>query len=1233
MASSKCNVVEGVETQEDDLTKATDLHDQEVDAVFGIAPDGDNWWLRFNQALNDKAERMFDGLMNMGNLGSNGTINEKIVQKILDKQFKLNDKDNAMRAKLISQIQAVIRNDEDLLSVYKEKVFELTRGLNYQELRNKGINISIDPLTGLPRLYQLPLEMVNQVYGEMSPYMEKDENGNARGLYKGNIAYEFMLPKNVLVSFAKKKVTAFKDVLYKYHMNLNRMISSYNNPINISVDQEKILVHPGTDIPIIHSMRRNKSGLKDVYDNTITSFTSMLLADGSITKPDHVHQLITDLMTGKAFIRKDKEGFGKVYMFQSEAPVGEYESSGDTIFKWKGKNFTQAELVRLREKSSDFTATEYVVPYQIVDQDKYFGRETMETILPPIDLGDRIMETSNGPLPAATILDSALQHIDTILLEVGMDMQEGFVKAQKRFNEITKDFKAKGIDLPTSIFGELSTELDALEDYNNEFNSQKDNINNWEFVNNKGQTIRLKDRKQYDDRFALEDGTMVVGQVYKRYFPRMYYPHRLGEAIASGLQNINEQIEALKVDIAPDQSGMTEAQSAKRNQSFKRLGRLLKARGHLEQALSKFDESEGSQFKEEETPDVLRPFEKHFKSLSGFIRYENVRKDSSVVFDYIQRVNRNLIRSNTMLSMLEAYGEVETEGQRNYIVNQYRKAFGSINAEGSIAGIRFTMKDFSKLFPGYSPRQIRKFVNAMRSLQTFNSLGGWTTGPANMAAMVNKFMEVGYDKALKGYYDQFLEENKELIISSGILSFQDIVETHVLQSDNPQQIKDYKILKAKYKRDIKNASTNAEADLARGLLKMIKKDSSQWASVTRNLANYAITGQFNHIPGESASRSIVKSVLGLRRFVSMSLTEKIVRSTSFMIGVNQAIESGAASSKFDPVATKWGQEFVNQLDFTLGNEGVGDMLGNDIMNWFHQIRVWSTQRSSYGFHAYKRMWMSKYNYASEDLEAIKQGKAGFDFVKALLTTIMGPFLKPISTVGGGLALAGAVGGTAPVLAVAGITGGALGYLGAKGVHQMTNIQERNKAMRLLNPNKAKGAQMLIFHGAFSALYDFVLFNSSFGVLQAGGIASMVNTMRKAAFGSGVNKVGPAFTSPLLRASFASMHLLYKALSDEEEIEKHDMLKLFGSYAGLGAMQIMYALLSSFDEEHGYHEGRYQQQRDYKRQLVNFYFTRSVPYFDAYELGEGVKGMAEYTGELFERGILLGDIKRAKFPTE
>ena len=32
MASSKCNVVEGVETQEDDLTKATDLHDQEVDA-------------------------------------------------------------------------------------------------------------------------------------------------------------------------------------------------------------------------------------------------------------------------------------------------------------------------------------------------------------------------------------------------------------------------------------------------------------------------------------------------------------------------------------------------------------------------------------------------------------------------------------------------------------------------------------------------------------------------------------------------------------------------------------------------------------------------------------------------------------------------------------------------------------------------------------------------------------------------------------------------------------------------------------------------------------------------------------------------------------------------------------------------------------------------------------------------------------------------------------------------
>ena len=125
---------------------------------------------------------------------------------------------------------------------------------------------------------------------------------------------------------------------------------------------------------------------------------------------------------------------------------------------------------------------------------------------------------------------------------------------------------------------------------------------------------------------------------------------------------------------------------------------------------------------------------------------------------------------------------------------------------------------------------------------------------------------------------------------------------------------------------------------------MLKTTNKPWARVTREMANWAISGEFQINEDDSPLMKGTKTVLNLRRFVSMSLTERIVRGTSFMIGVNQAIASGAAKDKNDPVAQEWGLKFVQNLDFSLGPEGVGDNFGNDIMQYFMQVRVWEFKK-------------------------------------------------------------------------------------------------------------------------------------------------------------------------------------------------------------------------------------------------------------------------------------------------
>ena len=64
----------------------------------------------------------------------------------------------------------------------------------------------------------------------------------------------------------------------------------------------------------------------------------------------------------------------------------------------------------------------------------------------------------------------------------------------------------------------------------------------------------------------------------------------------------------------------------------------------------------------------------------------------------------------------------------------------------------------------------------------------------------------------------------------------------------------------------------------------------------------------------------------------------------------------------------------------------------------------------------------------------------------------------------------------------------------------------------------------------SALYDFVLYNFDFSYAKEGALASgVLKFTRRFAGNQSFTRLGSGFTSPLMRSTMMSMHLLYKAL--------------------------------------------------------------------------------------------------------
>jgi len=1147
----------------------------------------------FAQSIKDKAKQILKKPGTMAN--PTDIMKQEDVDKAIGKKFKT--KEERQKVDMVFKLVSLMKNDPDFDAHADEIIIDSIKNLPFQELRDAGKPVVFDDLTGKPNLYTLPANKINQIFAKLVPFMEVDVDSDGkyktRGLIDSNLAFEFFLPKNVILSAGTKTAVRFKHSLARWRNKLNAMVASYSGPIDINPALEKELVHPETKLPIMDNLRRSKAGYTDVL-HVLQSSLFPRLRQGlgrngvsQIKDQSEMFKVITDLMQGKAFIISRGKNFGKVYMYEKEVPKGywpikkqdpvtgeNYEVNGDRKFGWKGKEWTQEQIQELEKKTGGRLKTDnYVVPYM-----------TNKTTQNPDGVHLSFNEPKAGDKGEnlATMVDSTLQHLDVILKEVGTDRLAELLEAQMRFKKIMKVFKDRNIPLPKDVFGHGS----QLEQ---------------DIIDLQSQEARIKSRKQNPEKSVyLEDGTIEKTLQYERYFPRMYFLSSMGSALYEGIDNINREMESMAPRMVPNPEATPEEQKII-NSTMDRYVELVKAKRHLEISLERLRNTDAVLEEDSKIPDVLKPFEKHFKSVSHMIPYKYVRTDANVIEDYVKRITTNVVRTNLMLDMLDVYKDVESPTFRNYLVNQYKKAFGDVDSEGSLLGFRFTNKDASKAVPGAGERDIQKFFNGARSWSVFANLSGVTTGIANMAAHVNKIFEVGAQKWFDAYQESQLAENQKAIIKSGIMSFTDVIENHILINGNAEEKKIYDKLAKKWKKVAKDGSSPTDQQKAVDILDIMKKNRNPIMVNIRSLANWAITGEIRKNEEDGVAIQGLKTIANLKARVSMQWSERSVRATSFQIGVNQAKEAYGVSSN-DPLAIDMGRRMVEELDFSLGAEGVGDMFGNDIMQWLMHVRVWSVQRMAYGKDAYINAWRSVKPYADEEKFARKfanNTKASWEYVKALTTTFMGSGLTLSAPLMAGLS-AGATGGLLP-----GLAGAVAGLGGAKAVQKVMGIKERQKALRFDNPDMAKASQMLLFHGAFAALYDFVIFNAN---MNFGTFAGVVALGKKIGWRTGAHKFGPSFAAPELRFAMMSIAMMFKAAREDDELDKHDFVKLVGSAAGIGYMQIMYLTLSMFEDHNAIVKGSYEKQKDYRRQLLDLNFPKAIKDFgiEASDIESGIE---------------------------
>ena len=1061
---------------------------------------------------------------------SKETIDEKVIDQLFDKGIPdktgkrsqlFKTKEERESAKLIFKIHSLLGGNEVLLDAYvgnKEAMGEIafagitgsdvkTRVRKYGEKGEVSTNFNgnlklnfINPGI-LSKLYQ-------QIYGQVKGSTVK----NFTGVY-GNVMISLSTPRNMRWKDKTGAIALTVKAVESFIMKVNQHITKFmgdptRNKMEWIYSQLEAL-RPDSEVEqmkITRIFNRVMNGWMQIEDGVIKIHAKKSF----VTDPNNARYLnVKDTDTGK-----------DIYYYDKSQGHWRYVSTGDPIKAFsnlmsldeyiKGKHLNKDQRAQLKEGKTINPEVRFVI-------------EARELILE-----DKLSLTE-------------IQNIVDYTKKARKIHKDVFEDIKAQFAAVEKDLKLelglwiKGLNQP----GKRKELIEAFKTGN--FNKKKGG--KWlipkEEDRRRGKFLYDKFGKStilnpfFVGTINLQENPDSYPVIYQQEMLRFHYDKMLYE-IGERLDNLRDNYE--KADPLQQNALKEEIEREETNKL-----RLEVTRNRLDEASD--DPIWGRRLYSSRDAKSLKHITNSIDTREmrddQSIYYDYLRN----MYSTLERAHlaRKMI---TAVRTADPKMKGENKLVRDYILGLYDTTLHKPEARASVFGADLSL---SKIYKGFVSKlpfdideyKLDRYARTLGAGITARYLGRITTALLNKTATVQKVIHVGwgrYREAQNKINQKVLGPAIEsLVLKSGILDFGDFFSKGLVQDlsqrDNisleqaleitklmfqyyanikgvmkkTEAIKKFESaanMRAKFIPGVKKLDKDIKAEIDPAIKsrlrslreKKVKKVVDRWA-------NWAITKEFVAYPMQNVSSKGLRKLIelsgkgfaafnksiysgNLKETVTMSGTEKELRTHSFVIGVDLAISSGVISKDFwnlyrnkdklkgaelkrlendEKKALEVGREYTRVLDFGLSNQDTGELgrVGGGIMTKF---TIWSQQRFGYDVRLFRDAYRSM---------KFKEGSA------------MGNTLLEL----------------------------------------IKSFKEGSKAWET-NPDIARLRNFIILQGPITLIMDLVLFGPFFGA-----------AIRKLPFirGFGVTKIMSGMSSDLISLTTSlPLYLVMAALGDEDE---------------------------------------------------------------------------------------------------
>jgi|LULI01.1.fsa_nt_gb hypothetical protein len=905
----------------------------------------------------------------------NEPISEKEMENIYKRTFGFKDPKTkklmgplAEKLWLTTKIGAVLNNKPHIAEAFYYEADKIAKRYIPKMPDNDSYTLGVTDILQIPipHIAKFPLGAVKEMSWALNDFFyemgKKDDIKFHKG-YLGNLEMEFTLTRKAARKTSNPYFIKFmRNVIQKPSVEqaLNR---KFMVPADLKDASGKSMFLPNVrdvyrpeDAKNIPYAKKGKSikysrkshGVNTIYNQVIpisfrTHFADTLADKSELMGMLHLYQ------QGRLYIRDDNTVWLRDQKVKTDRT---YEDSGEPVYEWRGST---PYVMNDKNQNVNFTSE--------MNTRKIYDKKRKSDVW-VIGKGNKHLKISNKvPKKFKFSGESQLSEFHEIV------------------NGMQSIFRAFGLRVQSQMEEQDEKLRDVM----------------------KNARIRLdkKQNAQLDEMFKVifEDDMLAIHGVNKfelkntDYFPTKYTYAMLVKGLGDATIQLETKIAKNSENLQSKTIKADPEKYTKLRQSIIENKNTLHYIEEMQKMLA--DEDQPTDGGVSKNPIFAQNYLRHFRSVSNMIDIKNSRLDELVFQDYIDETAKQLNRRDIAIDLIDAYARSYGQPRlQDYMLNMFKMTFQFPDAKGSILGYVHTDEGMRKVFQSGIFKKIKggKFdVNDLaRNVSQFNA-GNLLSGPAdglvNLLSSVQDVVESGAESFFDAFSDyernteywENIAENK-----GGVITFQKYIENFVDRTLRVHEIEQGRALQQDLKDKIKRMTKDIDKLDPKELNQKWKKT---WKRINRDLkildntipsrtqhvvqliAKYAITHKIERSQYEKDPREIplfnikvdaVKDALGFyQRVPSIALTEKQLRTVSFIIGYKNGQKYLKGLNPTEDDIINYAREYVFQAQFALETNMAGRKGGTALSKLWYNISFFSTQQTGWHNDIHKA-WFAQY---------------------------------------------------------------------------------------------------------------------------------------------------------------------------------------------------------------------------------------------------------------------------------